>query len=218
MKVLFLDCNCFAKDEMQQHLNANGYDLHLFSLKDSTLNEPTIGMYDIVIIEMNLNDAESPGFTALRKIGKKNRETPVLIISEWENDNTYELCYKHGGYDLLSKPLNFDKLLIKVDFWIRHGKFKSGKTITFAKRFAFDVGSGTLYDNEKKIFLSKKEQQLLELLLQNRGFYVSSDQIIAYLWNGFATAQQISTLVFKLRKKLTKECIRSSRNLGYMIG
>ena len=83
--------------------------------------------------------------------------------------------------------------------------------------------SQVLYKNDEVIHLSKKEYQLLELLMRNRKQILTREQIIDYVWGFEADVSDnaLDALVKLVRKKIDDKnqpsFIQNVRGVGYKV-
>lgn len=70
---------------------------------------------------------------------------------------------------------------------------------------------------QKKIILSRRENDLIEILLHNRGQVVSLDMIREKIWGEDIPSNTISATVYRLRNKMRDNSILTFRDVGYMI-
>jgi DNA-binding response OmpR family regulator len=68
------------------------------------------------------------------------------------------------------------------------------------------------------ILLTKKEFELLSLLIKNKQSVLSKTQIEYLLWDGeIVSESSVKTLIKKLRSKIGEESIATAKNLGYRV-
>ncbi|WP_198306390.1 helix-turn-helix domain-containing protein [Arcobacter vandammei] len=75
-----------------------------------------------------------------------------------------------------------------------------------------------IFKNQKEIYLTKSEKNLLFLLLSNRGEKVNYNQIEEFIYNGvYTSSNAIRTLMKRLRQKLPENLIKNCIDEGYFI-
>lgn len=70
--------------------------------------------YDIIILDIWLEDNKMDGIGLLRIIRKQHPQTPVIMISGHATAETAALAMKIGAYDFIEKPFKADKILFVV--------------------------------------------------------------------------------------------------------
>jgi CheY-like chemotaxis protein len=75
------------------------------------------GKYDLLIIDINIEDREGSGFKLLQLIRNKvNSHIPILVISKRSSETDISLALQNGANDFLAKPLDEVSLIQKVNF------------------------------------------------------------------------------------------------------
>ena len=123
-KILIIDDEKDIRDSISGILNDEGYTP--VTAKNSnealiTLNENT---FDVIILDIWLNDSELDGIQLLKEIKKFNAETPVLIISGHGNIEIAVEAIKNGAYEFIEKPFSSERLLLTVKRSIETSLFK----------------------------------------------------------------------------------------------
>jgi two-component system alkaline phosphatase synthesis response regulator PhoP len=109
-----------------------------------------------------------------------------------------------GGDDYITKPFNLEEFLLRVQNLLRRSLKKE---TSFNESFSFGknkVNFATFEANgiNGDVTLSKREVELLKLLLEKKGEVVSRDEILEKLWNDDAlpTARAIDNYILNYRK------------------
>jgi two-component system nitrogen regulation response regulator NtrX len=69
---------------------------------------------DLVILDIWLEGSQMDGIEILKKIKRKNKTIPVIMISGHGNIETAVEAIKIGAYDYIEKPFQYDRLLLVV--------------------------------------------------------------------------------------------------------
>lgn len=168
-------------------------------------------IYDLFIIDINVPYID--GIELLKLIKTHKLETPVLIISADTNIKTISNAYDIGCNDFIKKPFHVEELLFKTKQFI-----KNLDMTTLGDNFKYDMKRRKLYKNSKEIYLTKKEGNLLYLLLINRGDVVSNDMIQNFIYNNeYVSNDSQRALIKRLRKIIGKDTIINLTSQGYKI-
>ena len=84
--------------------------------------------------------------------------------------------------------------------------------------FSYNLNKKQLFsrDNEE-ILLSKNGQRLIELLVKNRGYTVSFEQILYHIWNKSYSLGSLRSLVYRIDKQIGVPLIKNVKGIGYRI-
>ncbi|MGL5308825.1 MAG: winged helix-turn-helix domain-containing protein, partial [Metamycoplasmataceae bacterium] len=111
-----------------------------------------------------------------------------------------ELIYKDDGYEYLKWKM----IAILRRSWDSHSK----KTVIIHKGMILDNLKNAFYFNDVKIHLTKKELQLMNMLMNNSsGNFISKQKIFAAIWNdnGEDYTRVVDQVIFKIKKKVGKQ-------------
>lgn len=181
--------------------------------------------FDLIILDIMLPEVD--GISVAETVRVKNLEVPILMLSAKNTSADRVLGLKKGADDYLTKPFNLEELLLRVDKLIQKNKKIQVKE-TVADQYQFgkikiDFKAQTATDkNGNPIELSKKEAQLLKLLLENKGEVVTREKILQVVWgyNVYPTTRTIDNFILNFRKYFEEDSrnpqhFHSVRGVGY---
>ncbi len=177
-----------------------------------------------VIMDINFIKGIS-GIEALKKIRKKNRTIPIIMLSAKDYIEDIVTCLNNGADDYMVKPCDFDELDARIKrFYKRNLAFKSNDIQNLEQVLQHNdiklyVDSHVVKYKDKNIFLSRKEFILLKKLLENKNRVLSKNNLsrLLYGWNEKIESNALEVHVHNLRKKLYSKLIRTIRGIGYLI-
>jgi len=172
--------------------------------------------YDVIILDWML--PQKNGIEVLKEIREKGILTPVLMLTAKDTTDNKVEGLNSGADDYLAKPFSFDELLARLNAIYRRSALK-GNNKVIIDNIEVDIDAKLVKKDEQIVNLTAKEYELLEFLIANRGNVVSTEMIQEQLWNNeeFITSNVIQVIIYRLRNKLSKNLIKSKRNLGYFI-
>ncbi|KAF6571363.1 response regulator transcription factor [Listeria sp. FSL L8-0308] len=178
-----------------------------------------ITAFDLVILDVNLPDGS--GLDLLTHIRKKTM-IPVIVLTANDMETDIVTGLELGADDYITKPFSLMVLRARVGVQLK----KSGYSLTDSIQlgdFSFSFERMEFIRNNTPIELSKTEQKLLRILINNRGNTVSRDHLIDSIWtNGaeYVGENALSVTIKRLRDKLedhpsSPQYIKTVYGLGY---
>jgi DNA-binding response OmpR family regulator len=128
-----------------------------------------------------------------------------------------------GADDYLPKPFNTNELLARIKALMRRKSEFTGDTLSF-NDITLDRDTCKLLCKDRNISLSKKEFQMLEMLLLSAGKIIEKERFIEKIWGYDSDAEYntVEVYVSFIRRKLSavnsSTEIKSIRGIGYSIG
>ena len=156
----------------------------------------------------------------IRKISK----VPILFLSSASDKLNQVMAMNLGGDDFVAKPFDLEMLLAKIQALLRRSYDFSGQTGWLSwQGLLFSPGEGIITQGERREELTKNENRILQVLLENRGQTVSRQTLMNRLWesDAFVDGNTLKINVARLRKKLeslgAKGMIKTKKGEGYLV-
>lgn len=177
---------------------------------------------DIILTDMRMPHQDGADF--VKQLRKLDVNLPVIFMSAHTDSKTLLRIIPLNITDYLVKPIQIDQVL-----QLCQELFKKKESIVYEQQAAkhlYQLNSGVVVDLARKvvtkegemILLTKKEFELLSLLIKNKQSVLSKTQIEYLLWDGeIVSESSVKTLIKKLRSKIGEESIATAKNLGYRI-
>lgn len=177
--------------------------------------------YDVLILDWMM-----PGGTGVeicRKLRQKGYTGAILLLTaKGALDDRVE-GLDAGADDYLIKPFEIEELWARLRALSRRTLTPIQEETVSIGPFVFNRAGHTLSRNDEEISLTPRENQLLDMLIQNRGQVLTRDLIYDRIW-GLDTDVSMKTIdatVKLLRKKMGEEAnegiIKTVRGVGYKI-
>jgi len=170
---------------------------------------------DIIITDVKMPKLD--GIEFIKKIRESDSKIPIVVTSAYTDKEYLLESIKLSLVEYLIKPMredDLDRVLSRCADIISNLE----KNIYFKNNFYYNyINKQFIYDS-LEIVLTSKEIELIELLLANRGNLLTKQKIEdkLYIYEE-APPSALKNLIFKLRKKLPFDIIKTQGKLGYYI-
>ena len=157
--------------------------------------------FDLLILDVNLPDGS--GLDLLRE-ARRTSTVPIILLTanDLETDIVYGL--ESGADDYITKPFSLAVLRARVNAQLRRGVPAQGATVEL-DGFSFDFEWMEFRKSGQPIKLSKTEQRLLRVLVENRGRVLPRETLLERIWPDgaqYVEENALSVTVKRLRDKL----------------
>ena len=162
------------------------------------------GLPDLMILDVNLPDGN--GFDFLEEV-KRQWRFPVILLTANDMETDIVAGLEAGADDYITKPFSLAVLRARVNTQLRRMR-ENGEKLETAwvygrYRFCFDRMEYSV--DGKQVELSKNEQKLLRILVENEGRILKRETLIDRLWTDgaeYVDENALSVTVKRLRNKL----------------
>lgn len=176
--------------------------------------------FDLLILDVNLPDGS--GLDLLRQVRAEGDVTPVILLTANDLALDEVTGLEAGADDYVTKPFSLAVLRARVNAQLRRSAPKVSQTLTVGP-FAFNFEQMDFRRDGRGVELSKTEQKLLRVLLENRGHAVPRATLVDRVWTDgaeFVEENALSVTVKRLRSKLEAdpskpEYLKTVYGIGY---
>ena len=187
-----------------------------FDLK-SAREQLACGMTELVLLDINLPDGS--GLELLGEIKGGSKSIPVILLTANDTEMDVVMGLEHGADDYITKPFSLEILRARVKTQLRRLAVNEQKSIMIDS-YRFDFEHMIFFKADTAVELSKTEQKLLRLLVENRGVTISRAVLMDRIWTDgadFVDENALSVTVKRLRDKLdAAQYIKTIYGLGYI--
>ena len=175
--------------------------------------------FDLLILDINLPDGN--GLDFLRAL-RREHAVPVILLTANDLETDIVAGLELGADDYITKPFSLAVLRARVNAQLRRGTPAQAERVEI-DRFSFDFGRMEFQRDGQPVELSKTEQKLLRLLVENRGRTLTRAQLVDRIWTdgaAYVDENALSVTVKRLRDKLEEtpsrpRFIKTVYGLGY---
>ena len=175
---------------------------------------------DLILLDLMLPGKN--GEEIIRELKNKNN-VPVIVMSAIQDIDKKVDLFDLGANDYLTKPFHNDELLARIKVQLRDKNNTISNILKF-KDVELNKVNFTVNCNNKEVAFTKKEFELLKLLMENENQTLTKSMIFDSIWNDENSADDntLNVHISKIKNKL-KECnpdeeyIETVWSIGYRL-
>ena len=167
---------------------------------ESALSALSKGGIDVVVTDIMMPIID--GFTLVERMRAGGDMTPVIMLTAKDALADKGRGFAVGCDDYLTKPVNFEELVWRIDALLRRAKINNEGKITIGS-VIIDAATFTVTRGDEVIELPTKEFQLLYLLLSYPGKIFAKENILDSVWGYYSESDEstVRTHINRLRNK-----------------
>lgn len=206
---------------VEMELTYEGYEVGKAHHGRTGLEMAESGDYDLVLLDVML-----PGLSGMEVLRRLRRTSSVPVIMLTARDSVMDKVsgLDSGADDYITKPFAIEELLARIRTVLRKSPGnEANRQVLTAGDVELDVARRQVSVRGTPIDLTKREFDLLQYLLENKGIVLSRDTILAKVW-GFdfeGETNAVDVYVRFLRSKIDEvfdlNLISTVRGVGYVI-
>lgn len=213
MNILVVEDEEAIRDLIAINLSLVGYEV--FTVENGLdakgfLENNTV---DLILLDVMIPGID--GFSLIEKIKKYN--IPIIFVTAKESVLDRVKGLRLGADDYIVKPFETIELLARIEVVLR--RYNQDNNIRF-KNIEVDTNQRIVKVDNKEVYLTAKEYDLLILFLKNKNMALSREQILDKVW-GFEYGGETRTVdihVQRIREKLDlKSSIKTVFKVGYRL-
>lgn len=222
-KIFILEDDISISSIIEFNLKAAGFETAAESDGKAGLSRLINEGADLLVLDLMLPSLS--GFEVLQRL-REVSDIPVIILSALDSEEDKLKGLSLMADDYVTKPFSVNELIARIKVNLaRTEKKPREETIFLAGDLKINADKMAVSKNGEEISVSKKEYEILMLLVQNRGRVVSREEILEKVWgynNFLGDLHTVDVAIGRLRAKVEKtpsepEIILSRRGAGYYI-
>ena len=217
--ILIIDDDKRLRELLKDYLTEKNLEVYLSEDYDEAKEILSLAIFDLIILDRMMPSGD--GIELIEFI-KKLSNTPIIMLTAMGDDKDKIDGLKIGADDYLSKPFEPEELFLRIkkllDLFenLKNKKIK----ITFGE-FIFDTSNFKLQKNEKLIYLTEGENNLLVKLINKRNDIVLREELADQEFDE-TELRKVDVQVTRLRQKIEinakqPQFIKTIRGKGYKL-
>jgi DNA-binding response OmpR family regulator len=214
MKVLLGEDDRLLGESLTEYLQSEGFITDWVYDPREVMDLLEVSRYDVIVLDLMM--PHIGGEELIKAIREKDKETPILVLTAKQRLEDKRTCFELGADDYLTKPFEMEELTLRLKALYRR---KNPQDVVVIDEVEVCFSKEMVKVKGKPISLSKKDWLVLKFLVENRGRFVSHEEILNYVWGDEPVGEDVVRAhIKKLRKLLPEGFIKTMKGRGYRVG
>ncbi|EKJ6827436.1 response regulator [Pseudomonas aeruginosa] len=217
MHVLLTEDDDLIASGIVAGLNAQGLTVDRVASAADTQALLQVARFDVLVLDLGLPDED--GLRLLQRLHQQGVDLPVLVLTARDAVTDRVAGLQAGADDYLLKPFDLRELGARLHTLQRRSAGRCVNVIEHG-RLSYDPSTRETWLDGRPVELSRREQALLQALLNNRGRILSGEQLkdSVYGFGDEVESNALNVHIHHLRRKLGNAIVQTVRGLGYRLG
>jgi len=208
-RILVVDDEEDLCEILQFNLESEGYEVETANSAEEAL-ERDLSSYQLLMLDVMMGGLSGFKMADMVKKNEKTAHLPIIFITAKDTENDLMTGFNIGGDDYISKPFSIREVALRVKAVLRRThptdviqKVEEGEIIRFDD-LSVDVLKKKVFVSKDSITLTKKEFDILLMLVSHPGRVYSREDILTKIWTDevYVLDRTIDVNITRLRRKL----------------
>ncbi|MBB4043636.1 DNA-binding response OmpR family regulator [Bacteroides reticulotermitis] len=220
-RILVVDDEEDLCEILKFNLENEGYTVDTTNSAEEAL-KMDISSYQLLLLDVMMGEISGFKLANMLKKDKKTAEVSIIFITAKDTENDTVTGFNLGADDYISKPFSLREVIARVKAVLRRTATaeteKEPEQLVY-QSLIIDTTKKKVSIDDQEVSLTKKEFEILLLLVQNKGRVFSREDILTRIWSDevYVLDRTIDVNITRLRKKIGVygKCIVTRLGYGY---
>ncbi|MEU1594464.1 response regulator transcription factor [Streptomyces sp. NPDC005708] len=218
--VLVVDDDAAIRRSLERGLRLSGFAVRTADSGPAALSVIRDAPPDVLVLDVSM-----PGMSGIEvcaRLRDEGQDLPVLMLSALDETADRIAGLQAGGDDYLVKPFALQELVLRLRALLRRRPPDDRQELRVAD-LVIDPAARTVHRAGRRLELTRREFELLEVLARNAGLVLTRDQLLDRVW-GYdfdVRTDAVDTFVSYLRRKLeaggARRLVHTVRGVGFVL-
>ena len=218
-RILVVDDEEDLCEILKFNLENEGYEVDTANSAEEAL-KMNISSYHLLLLDVMMGEISGFKMANILKKDKKTAQVPIIFITAKDTENDTVTGFNLGADDYISKPFSLREVIARVKAVLRRTATSDMEKVPEQLSYqslVIDITKKKVSIDGEEVPLTKKEFEILFLLLQNKGRVFSREDILSRIWSDevYVLDRTIDVNITRLRKKIGIYGKRIVTRLGY---
>lgn len=202
-KILIVDDEKDLCEILEFNLSSEGFETAIAHSAEAALKKQ-LDDFDLILLDVMMG--EMSGYKMAARVRKELQlSVPIIFMTAKTAENDILTGFNVGGDDYISKPFSIKEVIARIKAVLKRGRQEFGTNKVFkSDGLEIDTNSKTVAINNKAINLTRKEFEILALLMKHQGQFIGRNEILDRIWSDdvIVTERNVDVNIARLRKKI----------------
>lgn len=205
-RILVVDDEEDLCEILKFNLEIEGYVVDTaFSAEEALKTD--LASYQLLMLDVMMGEISGFKLASMLRKNENTANTPIIFLTAKDTENDMLTGFNLGADDYISKPFSIRQVVARVKAVIRRTsdkeKSSDGELLVY-ETLVLDTKRIKASVDGKEVPLTKKEFEILKLLLENKGNVFSREEILSRIWKDevYVLDRTIDVNITRLRKKI----------------
>lgn len=206
---------------LQFNLNNEGYYTEVAHSAEEAMKR-SLRSFHLILLDIMMGPISGLNFADMVRVELK-LSVPIIFLTAKKDENDVIEGFNHEADDYITKPFSLNELFVRIRAVLNRYPEKEPKFSNFIRigGIKLDTGLSRLFIKEKYVELTKRECEILRLIVENPGRIFSREDILNKSWgkDTKTEARSVDVHISRLRNKLGEFSyyLRNKTGYGYYI-
>lgn len=218
-RILVVDDEEDLCEILKFNLETEGYEVDTAFSAEEALKKD-LSVYHLLLLDVMMNEISGFKMASMVRKAEKTADIPIIFLTAKDTENDLLTGFNLGADDYISKPFSIRQVAARVKAVLRRtadkGKEPENNLITY-ETLTLDTQRIKANVDGEEIALTKKEYEILKLLLEHIGQVFTREEILSRVWKdeAYVLDRTIDVNITRLRKKIGPYGKNIVTRLGY---
>ena len=205
-RILVVDDEEDLCEILKFNLEIEGYDVDTAFSAEEALKKD-ICSYNLLLLDVMMGEISGFKMAYMLRKNERTAKMPIIFLTAKDTENDLLTGFNLGADDYISKPFSIRQVVARVKAVLRRTVAKTVQSEPESlvyETLILDIKRIKASVDGEEIPLTKKEFEILKLLLENKGNVFSREEILSRIWKDevYVLDRTIDVNITRLRKKI----------------
>ncbi|AHF11758.1 response regulator transcription factor [Barnesiella viscericola] len=215
-KILVVDDEEDLCEILKFNLEVEGYEVDTANSAEEAL-QMHLADYNLLLLDVMMGEMNGFKMASLLRKNEKLKHIPIIFLTAKDTEDDKLMGFNIGADDYISKPFSIREVIARVKAVLRRSAEKVTPEVLQFERLYIDPVKKRAFIDQEELPLTKKEFEILSLLLSHPGQVFSREEILSKIWTDevYVLDRTIDVNITRLRKKIGEYGKHIVTRLGY---